>query len=61
MKPETLRWFLLPVAATALLALVVRGVEPKSAAVFAVSGLAWYALSRRKMYSLDRGPDYRKK
>lgn len=56
MKVESLRWVLLPVAVLALLALILRGLEPRSAAVFAVCGLAWFALSRRKMHSLDRDP-----
>lgn len=56
MKLETARWLLLPVAALAALALFVRGVEPRSAALFSVCGLGWFALSRRKMHSLDRDP-----
>lgn len=54
MKLEALRWFLLPLAATALFVILFRGVSPRRLVFFSVCGLGWYALSRRKAYSLDR-------
>lgn len=54
MKLETLRWILLPFAAIALLTLIVRGPSKGRVAAFVAAGAGWYALSRRKAYSLDR-------
>jgi len=54
MKFESVRWLLLPVAAATLLVLVVRGPSVERVGVFAAAGAGWYALSRRKAYSLDR-------
>jgi hypothetical protein len=60
MKLELLRWILLPVALVALVDLLVRGPAPGSAALFLVSGLGWFAMSRWKVHSLDRGPGNRR-
>ncbi len=54
MTLERLRWALLPVAAVALLATLIKGATPERVALAAVSALAWYGLSRRKTRSLDR-------
>ncbi len=54
MKPDLLRWSLLPVAAAALLLMLFKSATPGRVALFAVTAGAWYALSRRKTYSLDR-------
>lgn len=60
MKLERLRWALLPVAIVALVDLLVRGPAPVSATLFLAGGLGWYALSRWKVRSLDRGPENRR-
>ena len=54
MKLERLRWILPPVAATALLVALFRGATPGRLALASICALAWYGLSRRKAYSLDR-------
>lgn len=54
MKPDLLRWLLLPVAAAALLVLLFSSPTPGRLALFAASAAAWYGLSRRKTHSLDR-------
>jgi hypothetical protein len=54
MMLERLRWTLLPVAAIALLVVVFKGATPARLALAAICALAWYGLSRRKAYSLDR-------
>jgi EamA domain-containing membrane protein RarD len=54
MMLERLRWTLLPVAAIALLVVVFKGASPGRLALAAICSLAWYGLSRRKTYSLDR-------
>lgn len=54
MRLESLRWILLPVAAVSALVILFRGASPGRLAVFAVSALAWYGLSRFKARSLDR-------
>jgi hypothetical protein len=54
MKLERLRWILPPVAATALLVMLFRGATPGRLALASICALAWYGLSRRKAYSLDR-------
>ena len=53
-KLDHLRWTLLPVAAIALLVVIIKGATPWRVATAALSALAWYGLSRRKTYSLDR-------
>lgn len=53
MKLEALRWLLLPLAVAALFVILLRGVSPRRLGFFSVCGLGWYALSRRKAYSLD--------
>ncbi len=60
MKLELVRWILLPVALVALVDLLVRGLAAGSAALFLISGLGWYAMSRWKVHSLDRGPGNRR-
>lgn len=54
MKPDLFRWLLLPVAAAALLVMLFSSATPGRVALFAVCAAAWYGLSRRKTYSLDR-------
>ena len=54
MKIESLRWLLLPVAVVDLLALILSGPTTGRVAVFLAAGAGWYALSRRKVHSLDR-------
>jgi hypothetical protein len=54
MKLERLRWILLPAAAAAALAMLLKGVTPGRLALAAVCALGWYGLSRRKARSLDR-------
>jgi hypothetical protein len=54
MRIERIRWFLLPVAAAALFAMLWKGATPGRTALFLVCGPAWFALSRLKAYSLDR-------
>jgi hypothetical protein len=53
MRPERLRWLLLPVAAIAG-ALAFYRPTPGRLVTACVCGLAWYALSRGKTRSLDR-------
>jgi len=54
MKLDRLRWTLLPVAAVALLVVLLKGATPGRLALASICALVWYALSRRKTYSLDR-------
>ena len=54
MRLDRLRWTLLPAAVVALLVVVVKGATPGRLAFALICALAWYALSRRKAYSLDR-------
>lgn len=51
---ERTRWLLLPVAGLAG-ALAFYRATPGRLATAAVCGLVWYGLSRRKIFSLDRG------
>ena len=53
-KLDRLRWILLPVAVVAALVMIVKGFTPGRAALGAGCALAWYGLSRRKTFSLDR-------
>jgi len=54
MRLDFLRWILLAVALLALLFVVFGRPSRGRLALGAVSGLAWYGLSRRKTLSLDR-------
>ncbi len=54
MKLDRLRWTLIPVAAIACLAMLVKGVTPGRLGLAVICALAWYGLSRRKALSLDR-------
>ncbi|PIR14923.1 MAG: hypothetical protein COV48_17200 [Elusimicrobia bacterium CG11_big_fil_rev_8_21_14_0_20_64_6] len=54
MKFDILRWLLLPVAAAALMLMLIKSVTPGRFALFSVCALVWYGLSRRKARSLDR-------
>jgi len=54
MKLESLRWILPPVAAIAALVMLFKGATPGRLALCSACALAWYGLSRRKAYSLDR-------
>ena len=54
MKLDRLRWTLLPVAAAALLVILFKGATPGRLATALICALAWYGLSRRKTFSLDR-------
>lgn len=52
---SSLRWLLLLAAFAGLARCVIGAATPGGVAFSAVCGLAWYALSRRKALSLDRG------
>lgn len=54
MKLESLRWIFPPVAAVAALVMLFKGATPGRLALCTVCAAAWYGLSRRKAYSLDR-------
>ena len=54
MRLDRLRWLLLPAAAAALLAILLKGATPGRSTLFLVCGLTWYGLSRQKARSLDR-------
>jgi hypothetical protein len=54
MKLLSLRWIFLAAAAAGAARCAIFGLTPGSAASAAVFGLAWFALSRRKVHSLDR-------
>lgn len=53
MRIDGARWLLLPVTALSAAAAFYRA-TPGRVAAAALCGLAWYALSRRKIHSLDR-------
>lgn len=54
MKWSDARWLLLPASAAGALWCVFGGLTPGRAAFTVATGLAWFALSRRKVHSLDR-------
>ncbi len=54
MTLDRLRWYLLPAAAVTALVMMIKGATPGRLALAAICALAWYGLSRRKSYSLDR-------
>lgn len=54
MKLDLLRWSLLPVAVAALLLMLFKSATPGRVALFSAAAASWFALSRRKTYSLDR-------
>lgn len=54
MRPELLRWTLFLAALVAAARCLVSGPTPGRVAFGAACALAWYVLSRRKIYSLDR-------
>ena len=54
MKFERLRWILLPVAAITLLVILFKGATSGRLALASICALIWYALSCRKVRSLDR-------
>lgn len=55
MKADIFRWPLLALGALFLLAAFLGRATPGKIAAGAVLLAAWYALSRRKVHSLDRG------